>query len=250
MSRRSEGPKEHSSRRYSGKDPSLGVCCAIPASRVARPPAPRVPRPGLRGIPRVCAGPSRWSCRLPSRSACAPAIRSARVVVGLATEGCARCSVRARAMLFLLGFWHDREDRGRLGRIFCSGRPLFLRGLLLVILALALALPASAGAARHPWLSKAQAERDAETVALRSAHHIWRLSDITVESVLCVRDTRTVFFCGVTVGLHYSADECVPPIEAEARFAIDKVSRTGYVYEMYRPWEIDPVSASRRCASE
>lgn len=121
------------------------------------------------------------------------------------------------------------------------------RALILATL-LALAIPASAGA--YPFLSEHQAEHDAQTVALRSAHRIWRVSDTTIESMSCGRAASWIFVCDVTVGLHYTTSECVPPVEVEARFSIGKVSRTAYLWEQRQPWEVQPVSTTPLCGPE
>ena len=113
---------------------------------------------------------------------------------------------------------------------------------------LSLAVPAAAGA--YPFLPKAQAERDTTTVALRSAHRIWRVSDTTIEYMGCKRFDTWIVMCYVTVGLHYSSDECVPPVEMSALFIIGQASRTEYVWRRNKPWEVDPASATTGCLPE
>jgi hypothetical protein len=104
-----------------------------------------------------------------------------------------------------------------------------------------LAVPAVAGA--YPFLPKAQAERDTTTVALRSAHRIWRVSDTRIEYMGCRRFNSSIEMCYVTVGLHYSSDECVPPVDVSALFIIGKPNRTEYMWRQNKPWEVDPAGA-------
>jgi hypothetical protein len=119
-----------------------------------------------------------------------------------------------------------------------------MRRIVVAIAVLALLLlPGVAGA--HPFLSRAQAEHNTATVALRSAHRIWRVSDTTIEYMGCKRFDTWIVMCYVTVGLHYSIDECVPPVEVSALFIIGAVTRTEYVWRQNKPWEVDPAGTTR-----
>ena len=59
----------------------------------------------------------------------------------------------------------------------------------------------------------------------------------------CKRFDSSIELCYTTVGLHYSADECVPPVEVSALFIIGQASRTEYVWRQNKPWEVDPAGA-------
>jgi hypothetical protein len=122
-----------------------------------------------------------------------------------------------------------------------------MRRIVLAAMLATLALPARASA--NPWLSKAQAERDTRAIALRSAHRVWRLTDTTVESMHCKRFNAQIVMCYATVGLHYSVDECVPPVEASALFIIGQTS-SGFVWRQNAPWEVDPAGGAPLCEPE
>jgi hypothetical protein len=121
-----------------------------------------------------------------------------------------------------------------------------MRRLAVLTALIALALPASASA--YPFLSKAEAARDTKTVALESAHRIWRLSDTRVEAMNCSRYRPSIVMCYVTVGLHFTTDECTPPVEESAMFVIGKASRSEYLWRQEESWEQQPVTSTEAWA--
>lgn len=114
---------------------------------------------------------------------------------------------------------------------------------LILTLAVLVVMVLPAVASAYPFLPKARAEHDTTTVALRSAHRIWRVSDTRIEHMGCRRFNASIELCYVTVGLHYSSDECVPPVDVSALFIIGQASRREYVWRQNKPWEVDPAGA-------